>query len=113
MSAQPGTLPLPAPRRKPRESTRKWRKGDRIGLALCWAAGITLCLVAGAIVIYMMIQGLKYLTPDLVFSHPQPDLDQSKTGGFLDPLLGALLLTVIGILLAVPLGVAIAVWLTE
>jgi phosphate transport system permease protein len=113
MAAQPGALPLPARRRKPRESTRKWRTGDRIGLALCWAAGGALCLVAGAIVIYMMVRGLQYLTPDLVFSHPQADLDQSKTGGFLDPLIGTLLLTIIGIALAVPLGVAIAVWLTE
>jgi phosphate transport system permease protein len=113
MAAQPGALPLPRRRRKPRESTRKWRRGDRIGLALCWAAGGALCLVAGAIVIYMMVRGLQYLTPDLLFSHPQADLDQSKTGGFLDPLIGTLLLTIIGIALAVPLGVAIAVWLTE
>jgi phosphate transport system permease protein len=113
MSAQPGALPLPARRRKPRESIRQWRKGDRVGLVLCWAAGISLCLVAGSIVIFMMVQGLKYLTPDLVFSHPQADLNQSKTGGFFDPLLGTLLLTVMGVLLAVPLGVAIAVWLTE
>ena len=113
MSAQPGALAMPGRRRKPRESTRKWRKGDRIGLALCWAAGIGLCLVAGAIVVYMMVRGLQYLSLDLLFSHPQADLDQSKTGGFLDPLLGTLLLTVIGIALAVPLGVAIAVWLTE
>ncbi|MEA2413023.1 MAG: phosphate transport system permease protein [Thermoleophilaceae bacterium] len=113
MAAPPGALPLPARRRKPRESTRHWRKGDRIGLALCWAAGISLCLVAGAIVTYMFVQGVKYVTPHLLLSHPQADLDQSKTGGFLDPLLGTLLLTVIGIAFAVPLGVAIAVWLTE
>jgi phosphate transport system permease protein len=69
--------------------------------------------VAGAIVIYMLVRGLQYLTPHLLLTHPQPDLDQSKTGGFLDPLLGTLLLTVVGIALAVPLGVAIAVWLTE
>jgi phosphate transport system permease protein len=112
MAAQPGTLPLPV-RRRPRESMRSWRRGDRIGLVLCWAAGAGLCLVAAAIVIYMLVRGLQYLTPDLLLSHPQPDLDQSKTGGFLDPLLGTLLLTVVGIALAVPLGVAIAVWLTE
>jgi phosphate transport system permease protein len=112
MAAQPGTLALPV-RRRPRESMRSWRRGDRIGLVLCWAAGAGLCLVAGAIVIYMLVRGLQYLTPNLLLSHPQPDLDQSKTGGFLDPLLGTLLLTVVGIALAVPLGVAIAVWLTE
>jgi phosphate transport system permease protein len=94
-------------------STSTWRRGDRIGLVLCWAAGIGLCLVAASIVIYMLVQGLQYVTPHLVLSHPQADLNQSKTGGFLDPLLGTLLLTVLGIVFAVPIGVAIAVWLTE
>jgi phosphate transport system permease protein len=113
MSAQPGALPLPARHRKPRESTRNWRMWDRIGLIACWAAGIGLCVTAGAIVIYMLVRGLQYVTPDLLFSHPQADLNQSKTGGFLDPLIGTLILTVMGVVLAVPLGVAIAVWLTE
>ena len=113
MGAQPQAIALRTPSRRPRESTRNWRRGDRIGLALCWAAGISLCLVAGAIVVYMLVRGVQYLTPHLLFTHPQPDLDQSKTGGFLDPLLGTLLLTVLGTALAVPLGVAIAVWLTE
>jgi phosphate transport system permease protein len=113
MAVQQGAMPLQTRRRKPRESTRRWRIGDRIGLAACWAAGIGLCVVAGAIVVYMLVRGIQYLSPDLLFSHPQPDLDQSKTGGFLDPLLGTLLLTTVGIVLAVPLGVAIAVWLTE
>jgi phosphate transport system permease protein len=108
-----GAVALPARRRKPRESVRRWRRGDRLGLVLCWAAGILLCLVAGSIVIYMLVRGLQYLTPQLLFTHPQADLDQSKTGGFLDPLLGTLILTVIGTTLAIPLGVAIAVWLTE
>jgi phosphate transport system permease protein len=113
MAAQQGVIPLQTRRRKPRESTRDWRIGDRIGLVACWAAGIGLCVVAAAIVVYMLVRGIQYLSPDLLLSHPQPDLDQSKTGGFLDPLLGTLLLTTVGIVLAVPLGVAIAVWLTE
>jgi phosphate transport system permease protein len=113
MAAQPGAVLLPARRRKPRESIRSWRAWDRIGLVACWAAGIALCLTAGAIVIYMLVRGLQYISPDLLFSHPQPDLNQSKTGGFLDPLLGTLVLTVMGVVLAVPLGVAVAVWLTE
>jgi phosphate transport system permease protein len=111
--AAPGAVALPARRRKPRESTRQWRKADRVGLVLCWFCGIALCLVAGSIVIYMLVRGLQYLTPHLLLTHPQPDLDQSKTGGFLDPLLGTLLLTLVGTAIAVPLGVAVAVWLTE
>jgi phosphate transport system permease protein len=89
------------------ESTATWPLIDRIGLWLCWAAGLVLCTVAGAIVIYMMVKGLQFLRPSLLFSHPQPELDQTKSGGFLDPLIGTFLLTVI-----VP-GVAIAVWLSE
>jgi phosphate transport system permease protein len=95
------------------ESTATWPLIDRVGLWLCWAAGILLCVIAAAIVIYMLVKGIQFLRPNLLFSHPQPELDQSKTGGFLDPLIGTFLLTVIGTGLAIIPGVAIAVWLSE
>jgi phosphate transport system permease protein len=94
-------------------STASWPLIDRIGLWLCWAAGVLLCLLAASIVIYMLVRGVQFLRPGLLFSHPQPDLDQSKTGGFLDPLIGTFLLTAIGTALAVVPGVCIAVWLSE
>jgi phosphate transport system permease protein len=102
-----------AARTSPRGSSRSWRPIDRIGLALCWAGGLFLCVVAGSIVIFMLVRGVQYLSLDLLFTHPLPDLDQSQTGGFLDPLLGTFLLTIIGIAIATPLGVATAVWLSE
>ena len=86
---------------------------DRVGVALCWIAGIGLCVVAGAIVTYMLVRGVQYLRPDQLFSHPQAELDQSKAGGFLDPLIGTFMLTVLGTALAVVPGVATAVWLSE
>jgi phosphate transport system permease protein len=86
---------------------------DRVGVALSWIAGIGLCVVAGAIVTYMLVRGVQYLRPDQLFSHPQAELDQSKAGGFLDPLIGTFLLTVLGTALAVVPGVATAVWLSE
>jgi len=98
---------------KGHESTASWPLVDRVGLWCCWAAGILLTGVAAAIVIYMLVRGLQYLRPDLLFTHPQADLDQSKSGGFLDPLIGTFLLTVIGTAIAVPFGVSIAVWLSE
>jgi phosphate transport system permease protein len=102
-------------RRSPRVggASESWSRWDRIGLAACWAAGILLCAICAAILIYMLIRGLQYLTPTLLFSHPTPSLDQSRTGGFLDPLIGTFLLTTIGIAIALPLGVGIAVWLVE
>lgn len=86
---------------------------DRIGVAACWGAGLLLCAICAAIVIYLLIRGLQYLTPQLLFSHPQPSLNQSQSGGFLDPLIGTFLLTAIGIMVALPIGVGIAIWLVE
>jgi phosphate transport system permease protein len=100
--------------RKPAgESLRSWRWGDRIAFLACWAAGLTLCAIAGAIVIYMLVRGLQYASVHLLVTHPQPGLDQSKSGGFLDPIIGTVMLTVIGIALATPIAVATAVWLVE
>jgi phosphate transport system permease protein len=90
-----------------------WSPRDRAGLVLCWAAGIAVCLVTAAILVYMLVRGLQYVTPHLLTTHPQPELNQSKSGGFLDPLIGTVILTVLGIVFALPVGIATAVWLVE
>jgi phosphate transport system permease protein len=107
-SPRPPVFTRPAGREEP-----SWSPLDRIGVAASWAAGIMLCLIAGAIVVYMAVRGIQYLKLQELVTHPLPSLDQSKTGGFSDPIIGTFLLTVIGILIALPLGVSIAVWLTE
>jgi phosphate transport system permease protein len=61
----------------------------------------------------MLVKGLQYLRPDLLWTRPQAELEQANTGGFLDPLIGTLLLTVMATAIAGPLGAAIAIWLTE
>jgi phosphate transport system permease protein len=103
------------PRRGTRavESSATWRLGDRIALALCWGAGLLLCAIAAAIVLYMAYKGLQYLRPELLWTRPESSSDQSKTGGFLDPLVGTVALTAIGTLIALPLGVCTAIWLAE
>jgi phosphate transport system permease protein len=95
------------------ESTASWRTTDRIAVALCWAAGLALCLFAGGIVVYMLVRGIQYLRPAMLTTHPLPSLDQSKSGGFVDPLLGTMLLTFIGTAIALPVGAATAFWLSE
>ncbi len=95
------------------DSVRTWRPLDRVAFGLCWAAGIALCLIAGSIVIYMAVQGVHYLNLDLLFSRPQASADQRGSGGFLDPILGTVLLTIIGIALATPIAVATAFWIVE
>jgi phosphate transport system permease protein len=103
----------PARRAPVVESTASWRLTDRIGLGLCWAAGLLLCLIAAGIVLYMAYRGLQYLRPHLLWERPLSDSDQSKSGGFLDPLVGTVALTLIGTAIALPVGVSTAVWLVE
>lgn len=110
MTAAPVTPPL---RTKAVESSRNWPFMDRVMLACCWVAGITACLIAFSIVLYMAFKGLQYLSPGLFVERPNAEFDQSKSGGFLDPLIGTLILTIMGTLIAIPVAVATAVWITE
>ena len=96
-----------------RSSPLSWRWGDRLVLACAWIAGLGLCMIAAAIVIYMGVRGVQYLRPGLLVSRPAVSTSQSGTGGFLDPLIGTALLTLIGITLAIPLAVASALWISE
>jgi len=100
-------------RTRPRDTSASWPLLDRIGLAFCWAAGIALCVIAATILIYMAIKGVQYLRPELLFSRPEVAVDQSGTGGFLDPLAGTLLIVTVAMAIALPLGLVVAVWLTE
>ena len=108
-------LPSPAAVRKarPRDSVRNWPLIDRVAFGLCWAVGIGLCVAAGAIVVFMFVKGIAYVRPSLLIESPQAGASEATSGGFLDPLVGTLLLTAIGTAIAAPLGVATAVWLSE
>jgi phosphate transport system permease protein len=97
----------------PRAGTASWPLVDRVGYWLCWATGIGLCLITAGIVLFMLVKGVAYLKPSLFVEHPQAGAVQSQSGGFLDPILGTLILTALGIALAAPLGIAIATWLSE
>lgn len=96
-----------------RSSPWTWRWSDRLVLVCAWTAGIGLCLLSAAIVIYMGVRGIQYLRPGLLFTRPSVSTSQSQSGGFLDPLIGTALLAVIGIALAVPLAVCSAIWVAE
>ncbi|HEY2571949.1 MAG TPA: ABC transporter permease subunit [Solirubrobacteraceae bacterium] len=96
-----------------RSSPMTWRWRDRVALVAAWGAGLGLCAIAGAIVVYMGYRGIQYLHPNLLVQRPALGATQSSTGGFLDPLIGTGMLTVIGIVLAVPLAVGGAIWIAE
>src|SRR5271155_3341319 len=98
MAASPQALKAPAAARpaRRRDSIASWPLVDRVAYVLCWAAGIGLCVVTGAIVLFMLVKGISYLRPSLFVRSPTGSLDQSQAGGFLDPIEGTLLLTAIG-----------------
>jgi phosphate transport system permease protein len=109
-----GLEPLPVRRgRGQRSPWSSWRWSDRAIHAAAWGSGLLLCLIAGALVLFLAIKGIQYLRPALLVTRPQAGIDQSQTGGFLDPILGTIILSVIGIGIATPVAAASAVWLSE
>ena len=112
--------PLPQPaliapprRRGKRSSMRRWRLRDRVIFLAAWFTGAALCLIAGSIVVYLGVEGLRYLDPKLLVTSPSASVDQSGSGGFLDPIVGTLTLAALGTLIATPIAVSAAVWVVE
>ena len=112
-AALPPIADAPAIAHPPREKTSSWPLADRLCYWLCWVTGVGLCLIALAIVLFMLVKGIAYLRPDLLLQSPAPSLHQTQSGGFRDPILGTLIVTAIGTAIAAPAGVAIAAWLSE
>jgi phosphate transport system permease protein len=115
-TAEPLTPPVhPAPPRRGgrRSSVRGWRRSDQLIWMLAWVAGVGVCLVVGAIVAYLAVQGISDLHPSLLVTRPSPSVNQSGSGGFLDPIIGTLTLAVIGTAIATPLAVMTAMWVVE
>lgn len=109
----PPQAPPPSGSVRRHDSLSSWRLSDRIGLAVAWAFGLLFCAITAAIVVFFLFEGLRYLSPSLLVTNPQAGFNQSETGGFLDPLLGTVILAVMAIGVALPVGTAIAVWLSE
>lgn len=103
----------PLPGKGPVETSATWRLSDRIGLAICWTLGLLFCAIAVAIVVYLLVQGIKYLRPAMLVTPAAAGFSQSQTGGFSDALLGTLIVAAMGIAIALPIGVGIAIWLVE
>src|SRR3954451_15862485 len=106
--------PAPEPaRRSARDSSASWRWSDRLGLAFAWLLGLLFLAVTAAIVIYMMVQGIRYVRPELFVTHPAAGVTERESGGFLDPLLGTIIVALMAMAIAFPLGLSIGVWLSE
>jgi phosphate transport system permease protein len=90
-----------------------WRLTDRLGLAFAWMLGLLFLAVTAGIVLYMMVQGIRYVSLELIFTSPAAGFSESETGGFLDPLLGTVIVATLALGIAFPIGLGVAVWLSE
>ena len=93
-----------------------WSTLDKLGLAAAWFCGLLLIAISASIVIYMLVRGLQYVNLGAITQHPVVLSTTESTGtegGYLDPILGTLILTTLGTVIALPIGVATAVWLSE
>ena len=66
----PPSLVVPPRRRVATRARSSGARGDQLIYLLAWAAGIGLCVVAGAIVAYLGVQGVRYIAPSLLASRP-------------------------------------------
>jgi phosphate transport system permease protein len=99
--------------KRPEPAQTSWRLTDRLGLAFAWALGLLFCAIAAAIVIYFLFEGIRFVSPRLLVTHPVAGFNQSQTGGFFDPLMGTLILGAMSMVIALPVGIGVAVWLSE
>jgi phosphate transport system permease protein len=112
LTPAPPATPAPA-RRSAVDASASWRLTDRLGLAFAWTLGLLFCAICAAIIVFLAVQGIRYLRPELIWTHPKVGYTQNETGGFLDPLIGTFLVAGIAIAIAGPVGVGVAVWLSE
>jgi len=95
------------------EGSATWSLLDRLGLVICWALGLLFCAIAVAIVVYLFLQGIKFLKPSMLWTPAASGFSENETGGFSDALIGTMIVGTMGIAMALPVGVAITVWLVE
>lgn len=100
-------------RRRAVESSGTWRLTDRLGLAFAWFVGLLFCAILAAIVVFLVIQGVRYLRPEMLWTNPKVGFTENETGGILAPMIGTVLITAIAMAIAIPVGVGVAVWLSD
>ncbi|MFR0847736.1 MAG: phosphate ABC transporter permease PstA [Eubacterium sp.] len=93
---------------KQRMSTLKKHPGSMVVFLLTIAAAVITVGVLGFLVIYVLVRGIPYLTPQLfAFTYTSDNVSMMPS------IINTLLMTVLTLLVAVPLGVFAAIYLVE
>lgn len=86
------------------------KQSQRMAFGCLWLAATLTIVILAVIVIYILIQGLPYVSPGFIVGSPEA---QGREGGILPTILGTLALGALSLVVAVPLGVGAAVFLNE
>ncbi|GBU19858.1 MULTISPECIES: phosphate ABC transporter permease PstA [Methylobacterium] len=106
------TTPMAAMHAAPVSRVRSSRRvADRVLRVSCFAATLIGAVVLGSILLMLIIEGLRGITPTLL-TQPTPG-PGSEGGGIANAVLGSLVLTFIGIVVATPVGVMAGTFLAE
>jgi uncharacterized protein (DUF2062 family) len=60
---------------------RTWRLTDRLGLGFAWLLGLLFCAIAAAIVLYLLFQGIRHLSPSMLVTRATVSTTSNYTGG--------------------------------
>jgi phosphate transport system permease protein len=90
---------------------RRRRKNLLVTIVLGLAVAATLAILAWVLV-YVALRGIEFLGPDFFFKTP-PGNPGAAGGGFLNGIIGSLIVVGIAALLSIPVGVSVAIFLVE
>ncbi len=111
-TVRPAHRQPPAPRQFGAGSIRRRRRKDR---AMTVVLAVVMAVVVAVLVWvlgYVAAQGLKYLGPQFLTQTP-PGNPSRFGGGFLNGIIGSLIVVGIATVISVPIGIAAAVYITE
>lgn len=96
----------------PAKTLRRRRRKNLMVSAVLGAAMVVTLAVLAWVLIYVAIQGATYIGPDFLVKTP-PGNPGTAGGGFLNGIIGSLIVVGIAAALSIPLGISVAIYLVE
>ncbi len=86
------------------------RAANAIALGFLWAAALSTVAVLGALIVYVVVNGVAELSPAFVFTWPE---GVNMRGGIWPTIVATLYVTALAMLIVAPVAILAAVYLSE
>lgn len=93
------------------DKERNHELDSALGHLYAWMSMLLVAAVCLLIIVIVAWYGLGEITPEFLYTEPNPSAINTDAGGILTPLIGTVLLTVIGIAIAYPFSLTTAIYL--